>query len=154
MRNLIVWGLIIGLGAAVNFFTDSRRSDTGEVIAAGSESVFDLRIGDCIRESMGDEQIESTTVVPCAEAHDYVVYAKFELPADSYPGPDKVFELAGDGCYDRFGGYFQIAYEDSALDITTLSPTQEGWKSYDDRSVSCLGYKVDGQPMVGEVRGI
>ena len=154
MRTLIAWGLIIGLGAAVNFFTDSRRSDGGEVIAAGNESVFDLRTGDCIRESMGEGQIESTTVVPCAESHDYVVYAKFELQADSYPGQDKVFELAGEGCRARFAGHFQIAYEDSALDINTLSPTQEGWASHGDRAVSCLGYQMNGQPMVGQVIGI
>ena len=154
MRSLIAWGVIIGLAAAYTFFTDSRRDNAGEVIAEGRESVFDLRVGDCISEMKDGEEVGTTTVVPCGDPHDYEVFANFDLEATVFLGQEAVFELAFEGCRARFAGYFQIAYEESALDITSLAPTQDSWTRGADRSVSCLGYRVDAQPMVGKVRGL
>ena len=154
MRNLIVWGLIIGLGAAVNFFTDSRRSNAGEVVAAGNESVFELRVGDCIQEMKDGGEVSNTRVVPCSMPHEYEVFANFDLPTGEYPGRDQVLEFSAAGCQIRFDDYFQVDYQVSKLDINALFPTQESWNQISDRSVSCLGYKMDGTSMIGQVRGI
>jgi len=154
VRSLIFWVVIIGAAMVYSFFTESRRDNSGEVVAEGTESVFDLRTGDCIKEMKDGAEVGATTVVPCADPHDFEVFANFDLGATAFPGQEAVFELAGEGCRARFAAYFQMPYEDSALDITTLVPTEESWTRGADRSVSCLGYRMDGQPMVGKVRGL
>ena len=154
MRSVIAWGLIIGVAAIYSFFTDSRRDNSGEVVAEGRESVFDLRVGDCISEMKDEGEVGTTTVVPCADSHDYEVFANFDLEAAVFPGQEAVSKLAGEGCKARFEGYFQVAYEDSELDISWLSPSQDSWTRGADRSAVCLGYRMDGQPMVGKVRGL
>ena len=153
MRSLIGWGVIIGIAVIYSFFTDSRRDNSGEVVAEGRESVFDLRVGDCISELKGGEEVATTTVVPCADPHDYELFANFDLEAVAYPGNEAVVELTMERCLERFAEYFQIAYEESALDVSAFYPTEDSWSGAADRGVSCLGYRVDGQPMVGKVRG-
>ena len=154
MRSVIAWGLIIGVAVIYNFFTDSRRDNSGEVVAEGRESVFDLRVGDCIKETNDGGEIGTTTVVPCADPHEYEVFANFDLEPVTYPGSDAVVELAGEGWRARFAGYFQTAYEESVLEVSAFFPTQDSWTRAADRGVSCLGYRMDGQPMVGKVRGL
>ena len=146
--------MIIGIAAIYSFFTDSRRDNSGEVVAEGRESVFDLRVGDCISEMKDGEQVGTTTVVPCSAPHDYELFANFDLEAMAYPGEEAVVELTTQGCIARFAGYFQIAYEESALEVSAFYPTQDSWARAADRGVSCLGYRMDGQPMVGKVRGL
>jgi hypothetical protein len=154
VRSLTVWASIIGVAVIYNFFTDSRRDNSGEVVAEGRESVFDLRVGDCIKETIGGGEVGTTTVVPCADPHDYEVFANFDLEPVSYLGDDTVAELSGEGCRARFARYFQIAYEESVLEVSAFYPTQDSWTRAADRSVSCLGYRMDGQPMVGKIRGL
>ncbi|WP_146259058.1 DUF4190 domain-containing protein [Streptomyces tateyamensis] len=69
---------------ASSFGPDVRRSPNGSVAAALVDSVIDLRVGDCFRNSTRapdpNDGVDSVTLVPCDQAHDGKVYATPVLP--------------------------------------------------------------------------
>ena len=59
---------------AVGYLGSARRGDDGAVQGAGTLSLDDLRVGDCFNS--GDEtEITDVDGVPCAEPHEYQVFA-------------------------------------------------------------------------------
>jgi Domain of unknown function (DUF4190)/Septum formation len=93
-----LWTLLIAVVVIVALATDAERDPGGRVREAGTESVFDLRVGDCVND------LEETTVevaveaVPCSQPHDAEVISSFELPGGDYPGEDSVFRVADRRC--------------------------------------------------------
>jgi hypothetical protein len=82
------------------------------------------------------------SAVDCAEPHDNEVYALYEFDGDSYPGEDAMSASADEGCEARFEGYVGIAYLDSALYFTHLTPTQDSWDT-GDREIVCVLYELN-----------
>ena len=106
------------------------------VEAVGDETTW-IEVGDCFNEVSGDV-VSDIPTVPCTEAHDYEVYAEFDIDLAVFPGDDEVFRLADDGCLAPFGSYVGLDFASSTLDYTSYVPTEDGWNDYDDRSVSCV----------------
>lgn len=118
-----------------------RDAETNEVTAQGTDSVFDISVGDCILEPEGD-QISDVTVVPCSEPHDYELYHEFELPEGDHPGDEAVWEQANAGCEAEFENFAGIAYRDSAtLWFNNFTPTAQTWAD-GDRLIQCLIYEA------------
>lgn len=115
---------------------ETRDADSGEIVGGGKTDVFTLRVGDCLDDSTTAEQVSDVTTVPCGEAHDYEVYADFPVPDGEYPADMQ--DIADQGCYDRFQAFVGVAYEDSTLDFSNYTPTEDGWTELDDRLVTCL----------------
>ena len=111
--------------------------------AVGDESTW-IEVGDCFNETSGDV-VSDIPTVPCTEAHDYEVYAEFDIDLVTFPGDDEVFRLADEGCLAPFASYVGLDFASSALDYTSYVPTMEGWTEYDDRSVSCVLFDPAGQ---------
>jgi hypothetical protein len=89
-------------------------------------------------------------------AHDAEVFALVDHPAESgaaYPGNDTVADWAIQACYEVFEPYVGRSYEDAhELDYTFFTPTELGWRKYDDRAIQCLIFKVDESTLVSSVR--
>ena len=74
------------------------------------------------------------------------------VPTDPFPGQNVVDEDSAMECFDRFESFVGTPYQDSALDITFITPIAGSWAE-GEREVVCAVYRLDGQPLVGTARG-
>lgn len=144
----IVSVALVGLSAC----SDAERdADTDEIVGAGTESAFSLRVGDCFNDPSGDD-VADVEALPCSEPHDNEVYHLFDLPDGDFPGEDAVMGLADEGCAAEFDGFVGAAYADSELDFYHLTPTNDTWNQMSDREVVCLIWDPAG-PTTGSLKG-
>ena len=162
MANLRGWVLYgtIGAGvAAYNVFTAAERDDSGAIVSGGNVDAFEIAVGDCFNDTNSsptgaEEEISSLPAVPCAESHDNEVYAVFDLDAPDFPEGDALFDMAFQGCLDRFPAFVGRDYETSVLDIFAMYPTRESWNQLGDREVVCAVYDINFNKLTGSVRGL
>lgn len=150
--------LLVAAGIAYGYLSQAGRDDSGVVVRSGTIDAFDIRIGDCYDDSEaanGEEAVEISGVFvrPCAEPHDYEVFAVFDLELASYPGGDAVSEMAWDGCLAQFEPFVGRDYETSSLDIQWLSPTAESWSALNDREVVCAVYDLEENKLLDSMQG-
>lgn len=120
---------------------------------SGLTGVENLEVGDCFDDPAETDDISFIQTVPCEEPHQNEVYATLTLTEfDTYPGRTAVDDAAVVMCLDVFEAYVGAPYETSSLDIAFLTPTEESWNE-GDRGVTCALYDLNGQPLVGSVRG-
>jgi hypothetical protein len=149
-RVVAVVGLVAGLGiVGCGRDASPARGPGGVVVEAGEESVFSLRVGDCVQPptELGDAErpeLERVTAVPCSEPHTHEVFARPLFTAtDAYPGPNQLRAFADGACLSEFEGYVGVPYEDSALRFSYLLPSLRSWNEGDDRTVVCLLVATD-----------
>ena len=119
-----------------------RDDETGQVVETASDSVFSVKVGDCLNEPQGTE-ISDVELVPCDQPHDYEVFAEHELPEGDFPSD--VDTLAQDYCLPEFEKFIGQAYDTSSIELTWFSPTQTGWDQQDDRLIQCIVTDPAGQ---------
>jgi uncharacterized protein DUF4190/putative regulator of septum formation len=139
-----VWVLLIAVFVVVGVSTDAERDPSGRVQEGGSESVFDLRVGDCANDVEEVEEEVSVDVTPCREPHDAEVISSFDFPEGDYPGEARVFREADRRCADELnalgaGGGAQGFY---------YYPTEVSWAG-GDREVTCIA--IFRQPRRGSI---
>ena len=61
-------------------------------------------------------------------------------------------EEAIDTCVAEFESYVGATYEESALDFSFLTPTQETWDDLDDRTVGCFLYDFGLAKLTGSMK--
>lgn len=120
-------------------------------VSAEPTSVFALSPGQCY-DRPGAEDLYALEVVPCTVAHDLEVYAVFQLDEPSWPGPDRVHDLADAGCRTQFEAFTGAAPEDSDLGYTMYTPSEGSW-SEGDRQVLCSLHLNSGGRMIGSQAG-
>ncbi|WBU38220.1 septum formation family protein [Homoserinibacter sp. YIM 151385] len=145
--RLAALGAIAALGVAlsgcsvINELTGGVERDEDGQVVTGNENadVFSIKIGDCIDSDALSGEIDSVPIVPCSEEHDAEAFANVLLEDGDYPSQDVIDQAAEEACYtDNFEEFVGVAYDDSELDATYLSPTQESWTSGSDREILCL----------------
>lgn len=124
------------------------------VFGAGSaDTVDDLKAGECFNEPSTPD-VATVDTVPCSELHGYEVVGLRTLKGSgAFPGDSAVGQAAAELCLPLFESYVGVAYQDSALDIATLSPTASSWEA-GDRGVTCAVYRLDGGLLQNSVRGL
>ena len=131
----------------------AQRDSSGEIVEAGTEDVFSLRVGDCFDDDLGAEgEIFSVAAVPCDEPHDNEIFYAFDLPAGDYPGDVRIDEAAFAECTTSFETYVGIEYAASELAVTYLSPTPDSWDA-GDREIACLLYDATLAKITGTMNG-
>ncbi|WP_447643816.1 septum formation family protein [Nocardioides zeae] len=131
---------------------DAERDDaSNEITAAGDADVFDLEVGDCFDDT-DSGQITDVPGVPCAEPHDNEIFHTFEMEEGDWPGNEAVSAAADEECNAAFEEFVGIAYDDSTLYWSTITPVQQTWEEIDDREVICVIYSPDG-PTEGTLEG-
>jgi hypothetical protein len=139
---------------------DSSRTSGDE----GRRSVLamDLALGDCIDEPRdeptGPDEVAAVFAVnvrPCRERHDAEVVGVVRHPAGDeadFPGESAIFRHAKVACIDAFEEFVGVSFSESSLDMSFLYPNDDGWE-FGDRTIQCVAYPLDGQPLEGSVRG-
>lgn len=159
LKGLAAYGAIGAAVVGYNVLTDAERGTDGAIVGGGNVDAFEIRVGDCFNDASFpadgvDAEISSIPAVPCEESHDNEVYAVFDVAIAEFPAGDGMFEIAFDGCLQRFESFVGREYETSALDIYALYPTSESWTRVGDREVVCAVYDINARQLQGSVRGL
>jgi Domain of unknown function (DUF4190)/Septum formation len=128
-----LWTLLVAVLVIVGLATDAERDPSGRVREAGNESVFDLRVGDCVNDLEETTMEVSVEVVPCSQAHDAEVISSFELPGSDYPGEDSIFRVADRRCSRELDA---VAGAQGGEPFY-FYPTEQSWGT-GDRQVNCI----------------
>ncbi|MCT1477405.1 septum formation family protein, partial [Microbacterium sp. p3-SID336] len=128
----------------------NRDEETGQVTESANIDVFSVKLGDCMLET-GSGMLTDANVVPCDEPHDNEVF--YEIKMDDGDFSEDAISAASEGCIgDAFTSFVGVAYQDSALDVTTLTPSQDSWEQANDRVIQCLIVDPAGQ-VEGSLKG-
>ena len=137
---------LIGLGSLAAVLVHGPAHAT----SAALPSVFGLRAGECVNSGPGG--VSSPTVVPCAQAHDAEIYARFALAGPRWPGTAGIGALARRGCNARLGGYLNPQLATAILAESYVFPGLGAWNA-GERTVICEIRGTAGK-LTGSVRGL
>jgi Septum formation/Domain of unknown function (DUF4190) len=128
-----LWTLLIAVVVIVALANDAERDPSGRVREAGTESVFDLRVGDCVNDVEETTVEVAVEVVPCSQPHDAEVISGFELPGGDYPGEDSIFRAADRRCSRELDAVAGAPGGEPFY----FYPTEQSWGN-GDRQVNCV----------------
>jgi hypothetical protein len=124
--------------------SSAQRDPSGDIADAGEVSAANVALGDCLNDLQESTLVFSVSAVPCSEPHEGQVYAVFNLSESAWPGEERLFGLAEQGCADHLARDFVAAYEDESVEIFFLHPTSGSWRE-GDREVVCIARYLDGK---------
>ena len=133
-----LWTLVIVVGVVAFLLTAPERDTSGRVTDAGSESVFDLRVGDCMDDLEETAAQLSVDVTPCANSHDAEAVFEFDLPDGDWSGMPSVTRAATRRCLDEVASAATGAPRIEEIEAFYLHPTEQSWQRQDDRTVLCI----------------
>lgn len=125
------WTVVIVLVVVLVISIGSERDSSGRVTESGSESVFDLRVGDCLNDLEETSEELSVDVAPCAKPHDAQVVSSFDVDAGDWPGLAAVTSQADASCTRSVEAVAPSA------EVFYFHPTEGSWE-LDDREVLCV----------------
>jgi Domain of unknown function (DUF4190)/Septum formation len=134
-----VWLVVIVIAVVLsNLGSASRSPATGKITNGGNLSAFSLATGDCFNNPAGATSLESVAAIPCGQAHNAQIYAKFNLSGSivSYPGTTTLTRLATNGCNARIAVLDKSKITDS-MTIRFLFPQENSWIA-GQRTVACM----------------
>lgn len=140
--------LVVGCGSDG---AEAPRDSTGQVLAPTTVDALDIHVADCFNNP-GAESVEQVTVVPCDEPHDFEVFYSFQLDDGPYPGDEEVQKEWFDGCLAEFEAFVGTKFDESALDVSAIYPTEQTWNDLKDREVLCSVTAIDGTRRTGTAR--
>ena len=154
-------GVFAAVGTASSVVAEQGGGDgtaqgtTPDDDAVPDASVQDLAVGDCFSFAPGDEsaaEVSEIDMRSCDDDHQNEVYLQPALTASTdYPGDDAVFAEAEELCYGSFEGFVGTPYEDSEVDFSYLTPTEQTWAD-GPQSVLCYAF-IDGDTSPGSLEG-
>lgn len=114
------------------------RDDSGAIVGSGEVGGTDLKVGDCFDLPEGD--FMAANAQPCNEPHDVELVGIVTHPAPDdapLPSEEEFIDAARTGCLDSFRDYVGISFQQSKLDMTTVTPAPDGWEA-GDRQIQCV----------------
>lgn len=145
------WIPALAIFLLVGYLTTARRGDDGSLSTAGNVSVDDIQVGDCFN-SDEETDISSVDGRPCAEPHQYEVFAIDTYDASTLPTTasemDDVFYTVCAGPFEQFVG---VPYVESALYASMITPSDETWAD-GDREFICFLHEEDESEISGSMR--
>lgn len=129
------------------------RDPSGQVTEteAGAD-VFALKVGDCTMGFTAETEVSELDIVPCDQPHVDEYYASVSVPDGDYPGDEAINAQAETDCTAEFETFVGVAYADSELYVSFLTPTQESWETQNDREILCSVYE-EGVETTGSLAG-
>jgi hypothetical protein len=122
------------------------------LVAACGGSVFTLEVGTCFDDT-DETEVSSVPEVDCSEPHDNEVFAVFDYTAsDTFPGSSAMNDAAQELCIAEFEAYVGLSYQESALDVFPITPTEGSWDS-GDREIICALYNLDFSKLTDSMQG-
>jgi hypothetical protein len=121
-----------------------ERDESGQIVGSGTLDVALMKAGDCFQSLHEDIlTLDDVPGVPCGEPHDNEVFHIFAVEGETWPGDEAVEAMAFNTCIDAFEVYLEVAWTESQLDFTWLSPTQRAWEQLGYREIVCFLYEED-----------
>lgn len=130
---------------------EPARDEQGQVTESVDDGdVFAVKVGDCLAAS-GEGEVSEVPITPCDQPHESEAFHAFEVEGDEFPGGEAL-ETEAAACQEEFATYIGKPYQESTLEVTYFSPTQESWEQLDDREILCLVYDPEGDT-TGSLKG-
>lgn len=139
----VLW-LVVGIVVVAVAISEEVKKDNAREAGAGTISVVDLKVGDCLVDSVLGKTLVDVEITPCAKTHRGEVYAVFSLAEGSDPTQDAIDELSGEGCAARFESYVGVRYGRSTLDFTYVSPAKRSM-ALNDEAVCIVALKDEAE---------
>lgn len=136
--------------------SESAAASVGASAAPEGEATAanDLAPGDCFNTD--GSQVDEVTVVDCEQPHFYETFLNYDMTQgadETYPGDEAVLDDADGQCRPAFEEYVGTPYDDSALFITVIRPSESTWGD-GDRTVICVLNEEDADTeMTGSAQG-
>lgn len=121
----------------------------------GDTSVLNLEVGQCTDQSVaGEDSVSSLPIVDCAESHTGEIYSLPQVPDGDFPGDAALQETAGQLCSGQdFQTYVGKPYQESAIYLSYLVPSDDTWENGDREIVCILTADEAGSASTGSLRG-
>lgn len=140
----------VALGAALTLAgcsllpaAEPTRDETGQITQAEDNAdVFALKVGDCLNSGDLADETSAVPVIPCADAHEDEVYYAHKITEATFPGDDKILEIADDVCAEHFEDFVGLPLEESELNFWNFFPSKDTWAE-NDREILCMAYHWD-----------
>jgi hypothetical protein len=149
-------GWILGLIGVAGFVTMMIGVAATDGFDDDEVSVEELEVGQCVGVAEpSSEVISELPEAECAEPHDAEVFALGDVDRDDdeHPGTETVLAEVQAACTGQaFEDYVGRSYQESALEVYTLYPSEDAWDD-GDRGYVCLAVNPDGSPLTGRVAG-
>ncbi len=121
-------------------------------VAACGGDVFTLEVGTCFDDT-DETEVSSVPEVDCSEAHDNEVFAVFDYTeSETFPGSSAMNDAAQELCVAEFEAYVGLSYQESALEVFPITPTQGSWDN-GDREIICALYNLDLSKLTASMEG-
>ena len=133
---------------------DVQRDESKRVIKAGTASVFELELGDCLKSELGliGDAVLDIPLVPCDLEHTHEVFFKAEHPEGPYPGSAAIELFAEQQCVGAYYDYVGVELSESVYYYTYLFPSVGTWNDDKDRQIVCFVVARD-QFLTASVQG-
>jgi hypothetical protein len=148
----LIAAVVIGLIALGSTLPDQAYSSDDSPTGSGASTgvyIEALVVGECFDDASDEDEVERRS---CTGGHDGELYAVVTLPAQPWPGDDKVGELGEAACDEKFAPYVGIDVDDSELEPVAWFPERAGWNS-GDRNIYCTVYGPYGDELDSTVKG-
>jgi Septum formation len=116
------------------------------VFISETESVFSLKVGQCVELPDEDEsEVSRVRTFDCSEAHEAEVFAVGDLGSgnEPYPGASTLDEMIAEECIPAFEDYVGVPYLESQYEVYRIYPTEDVWET--DQGFVCLAFDPDGE---------
>lgn len=145
---------VFGATLVVAFAACSSDKDPD---APDSKGALTVDAGECLFvDSTVGAEVSKLPVIECTKAHTHEIFAKIDgIESDVYPGLTALETYAEQECYGpAFTDFVGISPFDSALFITWIVPSLDGWNDEDDRTVLCILGRRDGAQLETSAKGL
>jgi hypothetical protein len=117
-----------------------ERDASKRVVKAGTASVFELELGDCLLNELGNisESVLEIPLVPCDQEHTHEVFFKAQYPEGPYPGSAAIEVFAEQQCVGAYFDYVGVELSESVYYFTYFFPSVGTWNDEKDREIVCF----------------
>lgn len=138
--------LLAGCGAS------PVRDPSGRLTAPTTADAYAIAAGDCVGE-LGAGSVTKIELLPCDQEHYWEAFLLTKLDGTDYPGDVALAKQSEQLCTQGFADFVGIELKKSKYSFTYLSPTEQTWKSANDRALVCLAGLPNGG-VTGSLKGI
>lgn len=132
---LFVLGFLAACGGGVDLAEEEQQEDVSSLPSGQTVSADPvLRPGDCFNDS--ESLATASNRVPCAEPHEFEVYAFVETATGSFPGVAEMDQRGRTACNDEFLARKGVVHDISMLVSFWVVPSEETW-AQGDRYIAC-----------------
>jgi Domain of unknown function (DUF4190)/Septum formation len=153
-RGRALAGWILGMIGVLGFVAFVIGAVATNGFEADTISIYDVRPGQCIDFADDSDIVADVPRRDCDEPHDGEVFLVSSVgDADEFPGISELDRRAEAACIgDAFEQYVGTAYDDSALTVTYVTPSEDSWAA-GDRDVVCVATLPDSDKLTATVEG-